>query len=164
MIWKLQKCEMAVVAMVAGTVMWASALPAQNLLTNGSFNSDVAGWTVKEGNAEISWDGANGSPSPGSLRLSSTRVSSAFEAVGPCIETIEDEVLAVTGRVLEPAAPGITCFITITIYSESDNCTGSRTITGNVPPNMSSTGMVVLVLLLSMCAATTIHMRNKRCD
>jgi hypothetical protein len=116
----------------------AIALPgqAQNLVSNGSFDTDVAGWAVKAGQAEISWDGMNGYPAPGSLRFSSAESDSVFEAVSPCIETVDNEILTAAGRVLEPEGmpPGVSCYITITLYVDAD-CAGSRTFTGNVPPN-----------------------------
>lgn len=115
----------------------AIALPgqAQNLISS-TFDRDVAGWAVKAGQAEISWDGMNGYPAPGSLRFSAES-DSVFEAVSPCIKTVDNEILTAAGRVLEPEGmpPGVKCFITITLYADAAGCTGSRTITGNVPPN-----------------------------
>lgn len=119
---------MAAVSMSAG---------AQNLVSNGQFNTDISGWTLTGGGPEstITWDGANGSPSPGSLRISSTAQGANLETLGDCVNGIPGEILSVTGRVMEPTAQfGVTCHIFLIIYNDL-NCTGTRTIPANVPPN-----------------------------
>lgn len=109
----------------------------QNLVSNGQFDAGIDGWTLTGGGPEsaMAWDGGSGSPTPGSLRMSSTAQGPALEALGDCVNGIPEEVLSVTGRVMEPAAQlGVTCYVALIIYSDLD-CTGTRTFTANVPPN-----------------------------
>lgn len=129
------------IAMLAVSLTLAPArADGQNLIANGSFNANVDGWTLPGGEAEtsIAWDGGNGSPSPGSLRMTSTLTpvqGRNVEAVSSCVATIPDEILTVSGRVLKPGTDaGLTCYTTLALYGGID-CTGNRLITLNFPPN-----------------------------
>lgn len=131
--------DRALTALLVATV-WTSVAEGQSLIPNGEFNTDVAGWSLSGGGPEsvITWDGTNGFSSPGSLEISSTLVpaqGTVLEALSDCVNTIPGEIIDVSGWMMEPTAQfGTTCFVTLVLYDGPD-CTGNRTITGNVPPN-----------------------------
>lgn len=124
---------------IASFVMGTNA-EAQSLVSNGLFNTNIDGWTLIGGGPEtvITWDGVNGSPAPGSLRMSSTLMpaqGATIEALSDCIATIPDEIITSEGMVLEPTPQaGVGCFITLALY-QGANCTGNRLFTFNFPPN-----------------------------
>jgi len=56
-------------ALTAVLLLGAAPLEAQNLVTNGTFNTDASGWTLGgAGCTTAAWDGGNGNP-PGSVLL-----------------------------------------------------------------------------------------------
>lgn len=113
---------------------------AKNLVVSSNFVNSIDGWTVGIGGAEtmIAWNGADGSPAPGSLRLSSTLESATptvVDATSQCIDTIPDEIVSASGMVLEPTPQfGVTCYVTLVLYTEL-NCSGSPVFTSGFPPN-----------------------------
>ena len=58
----------ALLSLCAAAPAWA-----QNLLVNATFNTDLSGWTFStDTDGTGIWDGTDGSPSPGSAKLSSS--------------------------------------------------------------------------------------------
>lgn len=57
-------------AIAIGALLLCAAPVHAQLVTNGTLDTDAAGWTFGFGCADVAWDGANGNP-PGSIRLNS---------------------------------------------------------------------------------------------
>lgn len=119
--------------LLAGLVASASA-GAQSLLDEENFDTDLNGWTAGgQAGVQVVWDGARGSPSPGSLRLippAESTSGESFKAVGQCrpvepshVHTVRADVLADLGD------RGGTCFAAPVFYGDVD-CQGEGSIGG----------------------------------
>lgn len=120
-------------------LLMATAVQGQNLLTNGGFDSDVDGWVYFGGpETFLRWDGDRGMPNRGSLQLSSKQDivgrNPLFEAMsGECFPVTAGEIIRVEALVL--ANPGVgVCFVEV-VFFKGPECSGSRSFSGNVPPN-----------------------------
>lgn len=101
------------------------ALGQQNYLPNGDFDADVVGWAL-EGNpsASMAWDGSQGSPSPGSLRVSlspGVSLEGAF-AGSECVNAPSGSLWTLTVEAREEVGStllGCTAFL---VLHQTTNC------------------------------------------
>lgn len=66
----------------------AAAAEGQNLVTNGGFDTGLGGWTVGDGNTQVTWSplDAAGSPGSGSARFENPAVEAFPRSLTQCIE------------------------------------------------------------------------------
>jgi hypothetical protein len=121
---------------VLSAVLVASLFPGlahgqPNLVSNGDFETNVAGWTYEGApELELSWDGSLGSPAPGSLRLSKDGPASGTgsgEAWSPCFEPPPGRPFELRAKTY--AEGSVLCRAYLTRFS-GPGCTGSREFIG----------------------------------
>jgi hypothetical protein len=80
----------------------AAAAPGQNLVVNGSFDTDLTGWTPDGGNTVIAWSAldADGAASSGSARLANPAVDTLPSNLGQCIEVAPAASVSLSARYL----------------------------------------------------------------
>ncbi len=95
------------VTLVLALVFVVSAAPsllAQNLLSNSTFDSNLTGWT----GIGSTFDGANGSPAPGSARVSVvglTPFSNTGDHFQQCVSVVAGSNYNVGGQILNTTLP-----------------------------------------------------------
>jgi len=112
-------------AALAAALAFASVTAsAANLIVNGSFDSNVDGWSVGASATNIWFDSGNdadGSPTSGAMAMSTSDGSNANLVASQCITTLEGNAYAFSVEVLPNTADtfGMTC----SAYASTD-CSG----------------------------------------
>jgi hypothetical protein len=119
--------------------LMATAVDAQTVLIDEPFDFDIAGWNYFGGPEVIMrWDGAKGTPDPGSLQLSSkvelSDFSPLFEAMSECFPVSVGETFQLEAMVRANPRYRDSCFVSL-IFFKGPNCSGQRNFYGNVPPS-----------------------------
>ncbi|GAA0707670.1 hypothetical protein GCM10009105_06600 [Dokdonella soli] len=123
---------------VFGAVLAAHGLStnAANLLANPDFTTDLSGWTVTTtGTGSVTFAGTSGSPTIGSIRLTSTNGGIAHAQ--QCIAITPKNVDLIVRRHIVTSIPPLTEADTNIIAWDGSNCAGSPLVgsiaTGAVP-------------------------------
>lgn len=113
---------------------WSAGAAAQPLIASEDFDHDISGWTTAgDPGTVVEWDGAMGSPLPGSLAMTAPPggvTGESFKAVGQCRSVSPEQAYTVEARVR--AALGSrsgSCFATPVFYDEAD-CQGNSSVGG----------------------------------
>lgn len=125
-------------AVLVAFVVPTAALGSHNLLENGDFTLDIAGWNLEtDSGFDLTWDSSMGQPLPGSLRLSGTFEGFGIgvaEALSECFDAPPETVFHVQANIFADMTDGaVKCVPFITQY-EGAGCTGERTRLGFPPP------------------------------
>lgn len=103
---------------------WSVAVMAQdNYVQNGDFDTDVAGWALIGDEGEtMDWDGAIGSPLPGSLRLTAINSSSSGPtAASECISIAGGSTWELRAMVREaPGSAALNCGLLLLLHDLPD--------------------------------------------
>ena len=109
-----------------------AALPAaaQNLLPNGTFDHDIAGWSLFAESLSPSWSplDADGSPSSGSLRVIDDFPANdgTYSSAAQCVPAVPGTSYRARGRFLYPEGQPNPGAAALGIYfSDGPNCSGS---------------------------------------
>lgn len=103
------------------------AASAQNLVSNGNFDTNVIGW-VPESAASLEWDGALGSPGPGSARITNTDAGPGQgHGISQCLGTVTaGRLYNWGGRLYFPSGQARTGSVQIGLrWLNGPGCTGS---------------------------------------
>lgn len=113
-----QKSRNRNLALVAVLLLCATAANGQELVPNGTFDSDVAGWTIEIGGGSFVWDGTNGLP-PGSLSAS----GGATVATTDCFPRTSGNLRLNADVFRQGPGDPFTCALAVYWYF-SDDCSG----------------------------------------
>lgn len=116
----------------------ASASSANNLIPNGAFDTNTAGWSVDTNTTaftSFTWN-ANGSP-PGSAHITNTAsvTNGTTYVYSQCIAVNPSSTIALSGQIRDPSGQGTTGsgFIFVYWYREFNCLTGSAVRLGDGP-------------------------------
>lgn len=123
-----------VLALLGLALAWSAGAPAQPLIASEDFDRDIAGWTAAgDPGTVVEWDGAMGSPLPGSLAMTAPPggvTGENFKAVGQCRSVRPAQAYTVEARVRAALnSRRGSCFATPVFYDQAD-CQGDGSIGG----------------------------------
>lgn len=121
---------MAKLAWATGVALLATVLAegatAANLVTNGDFDVDVAGWTLLDSNIQVDWsplDPADPTTS-GSIRVRSVATNLASPGAIQCIDLPNDAPLAAEAAVQVPEQARDVYALFVAYFYDGDACDG----------------------------------------
>lgn len=122
----------------------ATAAPAANLITNGSFDTDIAGWSVGASQTSIWFDSsqdADGSATSGAMAMSTSNGSNADLSVSQCITALDGTSFSFGLKVLPNTSNtfGMSC----SAFLEAD-CSGASIGDASIDGPTSSKGWVTV--------------------
>jgi hypothetical protein len=134
------------VSLAAGiAVLSAPAIEAQNVVPNGTFGTDLAGWTIN-GLGSMSWDGAEGSVSgPGSARVVCSAIPSPRPGTWRCFDDVTlagQSGVNYSADFREEGTTATDCSVRLVAYTGS-GCGGTSTDLGPTPGADPGTGSYV---------------------
>jgi len=123
--------------LVVGLLCAMSARSQQEYIVNRQFDSDTVGWSHESfsGSGSMEWDGAIGSPNPGSLKLNATGpVAGQYAVSDACFPAAEGTTWTLSAQAREEPGsdPATICSVVIRVYTTTDCSIPSYTsIDGN---------------------------------
>lgn len=108
-----------------GLLLAMSAKSQQEYLVNRQFDSTTAGWSHESisGSGSVDWDGAVGSPGPGSLRISASGPIAGQLALGDtCFLAAPGSLWTLTAQAREDVGsdPVTICGVALRVYTTTD--------------------------------------------